>query len=74
MTATAPSLARIHGIGLRTIMRREYSRIIRIWGQTLVPPAVTATADIDNAGAAAQPPRADDDQQQQQHFDEQQVP
>jgi ABC-2 type transport system permease protein len=24
-------------------MRREYGRIIRIWGQTLVPPAVTAT-------------------------------
>src|SRR5688572_30882405 len=23
-------------------MRREFSRILRIWGQTLVPPAVTA--------------------------------
>ena len=43
MQAPAPSLARIHRIGLGTIMRREYGRIIRIWGQTLVPPAVTAT-------------------------------
>ena len=43
MVAPAPSLARIHRIGLGTIMRREYGRIIRIWGQTLVPPAVTAT-------------------------------
>jgi len=43
MQTTAPSLARIHRIGLETIMRREYGRIIRIWGQTLVPPAVTAT-------------------------------
>ena len=37
------SLARIRRIGLQTIVRREYGRIIRIWGQTLVPPAVTAT-------------------------------
>jgi ABC-2 type transport system permease protein len=37
------SLSRIRRIGLQTIMRREYGRIIRIWGQTLVPPAVTAT-------------------------------
>ncbi len=36
------SLARIRRIGLQTIVRREYGRIIRIWGQTLVPPAVTA--------------------------------
>jgi ABC-2 type transport system permease protein len=43
METAAPSLARIHRIGLETIMRREYGRIIRIWGQTLVPPAVTAT-------------------------------
>lgn len=39
----AQSLARIRRIGLQTIMRREYGRIMRIWGQTLVPPAVTAT-------------------------------
>ena len=37
------SLARIRRIGLQTIVRREYGRIMRIWGQTLVPPAVTAT-------------------------------
>jgi ABC-2 type transport system permease protein len=37
------SLARVRRIGFQTIMRREYGRIIRIWGQTLVPPAVTAT-------------------------------
>jgi ABC-2 type transport system permease protein len=30
-------------IGFRTIVAREFGRIIRIWGQTLVPPAVTAT-------------------------------
>ena len=37
-----PSLARIRLVGFQTIVRREYGRIIRIWGQTLVPPAVTA--------------------------------
>jgi ABC-2 type transport system permease protein len=29
--------------GFNTIVIREFSRIIRIWGQTLVPPAITAT-------------------------------
>ncbi len=29
--------------GLRTIVLREYGRIVRIWGQTIVPPAITAT-------------------------------
>jgi ABC-2 type transport system permease protein len=29
-------------VALGTIVRRELSRIVRIWGQTLVPPAVTA--------------------------------
>ena len=38
----AQSLARIRRIGFQTIVRREYGRIMRIWGQTLVPPAVTA--------------------------------
>jgi ABC-2 type transport system permease protein len=37
------SLASVRRIGFETIMRREFHRIIRIWGQTLVPPAVTAT-------------------------------
>ena len=41
--AATQSLARIRRIGFQTIMRREYGRIVRIWGQTLVPPAVTAT-------------------------------
>ena len=30
-------------VGLRTIILREYGRIIRIWGQTILPPAITAT-------------------------------
>jgi ABC-2 type transport system permease protein len=30
-------------IGFQTIVRREFKRIIRIWGQTIVPPAITAT-------------------------------
>jgi len=29
--------------GFKTIIIREFSRIVRIWGQTIVPPAVTAT-------------------------------
>jgi ABC-2 type transport system permease protein len=34
-------MATIRAVGLTTIVRREYGRIIRIWGQTLVPPAIT---------------------------------
>jgi ABC-2 type transport system permease protein len=30
-------------VGFRTIIIREFGRIVRIWGQTVVPPAVTAT-------------------------------
>src|SRR6187401_1604435 len=30
-------------VALGTIVRRELSRIVRIWGQTLVPPAITMT-------------------------------
>jgi ABC-2 type transport system permease protein len=30
-------------IGFQTIVIREFGRIVRIWGQTMVPPAVTAT-------------------------------
>jgi ABC-2 type transport system permease protein len=33
----------IRWIGFKTIVLREYGRIIRIWGQTIVPSAVTAT-------------------------------
>jgi ABC-2 type transport system permease protein len=35
------SLATIRWVGFRTIVIREYGRILRIWGQTLLPPAVT---------------------------------
>ena len=39
----APSRAQTDWIGFQTIILREFNRIIRIWGQTLVPPGVTAT-------------------------------
>jgi ABC-2 type transport system permease protein len=38
-----PSRATTDWVGFKTIVMREFSRIIRIWGQTLVPPGVTAT-------------------------------
>ena len=37
------SLTRIQWIGFVTIVFREFHRILRIWGQTIVPPTVTAT-------------------------------
>ncbi len=37
------SRARADWIGFTTIVRREFTRIIRIWGQTIVPSGVTAT-------------------------------
>ncbi len=39
----AASRAATEWVGFKTIVFREFSRIVRIWGQTLVPPAVTAT-------------------------------
>ncbi len=42
-TATPATDARLHWVALVTIMRREVARILRIWGQTLVPPAITMT-------------------------------
>ena len=36
------SLARTEWVGFTTIVIREFNRIIRIWGQTIVPPVVTA--------------------------------
>jgi ABC-2 type transport system permease protein len=36
-------LSLVRWIGFKTIVIREYGRIIRIWGQTIVPPVVTAT-------------------------------
>jgi ABC-2 type transport system permease protein len=38
-----PSLLRVNLIGFSTIVRREYRRIMRIWLQTIVPPAITMT-------------------------------
>ncbi|GAB3738920.1 ABC transporter permease [Silanimonas algicola] len=40
MTATAGNP---NWTAFRTIIRREVARIVRIWGQTLVPPAITMT-------------------------------
>jgi ABC-2 type transport system permease protein len=39
----AASRAATEWIGFKTMIIREFSRIVRIWGQTIVPPAVTAT-------------------------------
>jgi ABC-2 type transport system permease protein len=39
----AESLSRIRRVGFQAVVRREFGRIMRIWGQTLVPPAVTAS-------------------------------
>jgi ABC-2 type transport system permease protein len=36
------SLARTEWVGFSTIVIREFNRIVRIWGQTIVPPTVTA--------------------------------
>jgi ABC-2 type transport system permease protein len=41
--AQTPSRAQTDWVGFQTIVRREFGRIVRIWGQTLVPPGVTAT-------------------------------
>ncbi|MGE3667687.1 MAG: ABC transporter permease, partial [Steroidobacteraceae bacterium] len=41
--ASTPTVARTRWVGFKTIIVREYDRIIRIWGQTVVPSAVTAT-------------------------------
>ena len=43
MSFQEPSIAHRNWIALGTIVRREVSRIVRIWGQTLVPPAITMT-------------------------------
>src|SRR6188768_2149351 len=42
-TARDATVAQRNWIALVTIMRREVNRILRIWGQTLVPPAITMT-------------------------------
>src|SRR6266403_192632 len=42
-TAPQMNLGVVRWIGFKTIVIREYGRIIRIWGQTVVPSAVTTT-------------------------------
>lgn len=42
-TTPEMSIAKRHRTALYTIVRREVARILRIWGQTLVPPAITMT-------------------------------
>src|SRR3984893_2455590 len=39
----AASRTRAEWVGFSTIIIREVNRIVRIWGQTIVPPTVTAT-------------------------------
>ena len=42
-TAENAPATRRHWVAFRTIVRREVTRILRIWAQTLVPPAITMT-------------------------------
>ena len=42
-TDAAMSVGQRQRVALYTIVRREVARILRIWGQTLVPPAITMT-------------------------------
>jgi ABC-2 type transport system permease protein len=35
-------LLKANSVGFNTIVLREFHRIVRIWGQTIVPPAITA--------------------------------
>ncbi|MCI0517523.1 MAG: ABC transporter permease, partial [Woeseiaceae bacterium] len=34
---------RLNWIGFATLLRKEWIRVIRIWVQTIVPPAITMT-------------------------------
>jgi ABC-2 type transport system permease protein len=38
-----PSLLMINAVGLATIVKKEVRRVLRIWLQTIVPPAITMT-------------------------------
>ena len=42
-TTESPDLLRINLVGLKTIVIKEIRRVIRIWIQTIVPPAITMT-------------------------------
>ena len=35
--------ARVNWVGYKTIVHKEVTRILRIWAQTVVPPAITMT-------------------------------
>lgn len=39
----APNLLRVNLVGLATIVRKEVRRVVRIWVQTIIPPAITMT-------------------------------
>lgn len=39
----APNILRTNLVGLQTIVRKETRRVVRIWIQTIVPPAITMT-------------------------------
>jgi ABC-2 type transport system permease protein len=39
----SPNLMNVNLVGFVTIVRREFRRIVRIWLQTIVPPAITMT-------------------------------
>ncbi|HEX6999426.1 MAG TPA: ABC transporter permease [Gammaproteobacteria bacterium] len=41
--AARPSLLAVNAVGLATIIRKEVRRVLRIWLQTIVPPAITMT-------------------------------
>jgi ABC-2 type transport system permease protein len=41
--SSTPSLVKTNLIGLATIVRKEVRRVVRIWVQTIVPPAITMT-------------------------------
>jgi len=43
LKSAANALTRAQLVGFQTIVIREFNRILRIWGQTIVPPAITAT-------------------------------
>ena len=38
-----PNFGNLYWVGFYTIVRKEIMRILRIWGQTIVPPAITMT-------------------------------
>lgn len=42
-TSPLPSLLTVNIVGATTIIKREFRRIVRIWLQTIVPPAITMT-------------------------------